>query len=74
MNHNAIFKLTFGDTVVNNLTAHAADAKDVGSIPASGRSPGEGNGNSLQHSCLESRMDRGARWAVVDRVTVRCRD
>ena len=46
MNHNAIFKLTFGDIVVNNLPAQAADAKDVGSIPASGRSPGEGNGNS----------------------------
>ena len=67
MNHNTIFKLIFGNTVVNNLPANAADAKDVGSVPASGRSPGEGNGNSLQHSCL----DRGAQQAVVHRVTVR---
>ena len=59
MNHNTIFKLIFGDTVVNNLPANAADAKDVGSVPASGRSPGEGNGNSLQHSCLDNFMDRG---------------
>ena len=34
MNHNTIFKLIFGNTVVNNLPADAADAKDVGSIPA----------------------------------------
>ena len=37
---------------------------DLGSIPGSGRSPGEGNGNSLKYSCLESPMDRGAWWAV----------
>ena len=37
-----------------------ANAEDVGSIPGSGRSPGEGNGNPLQHSCLENCMDRGA--------------
>ena len=36
------------------------DAGDRGSIPGSGRSPGEGNGNPLQHSCLENPMDRGA--------------
>ena len=65
MNHNTIFKLIFGNTVVNNLPASAPDAKDVGSIPASGRSPGEGNGNSLQYSCLGNLMDRGAWWAVV---------
>ena len=35
----------------------------MGSIPGSGRSPGEGNGNSLQYSCLENPMDRGA-WQV----------
>ena len=35
-------------------------AGDPGSIPGSGRSPGEGNGNPLQHSCLENPMDRGA--------------
>ena len=35
-------------------------ARDLGSIPGSGRSPGGGNGNALQYSCLESSMDRGA--------------
>ena len=41
---------------------------DPGSIPGSGRSPGEGNGYPLQHSCLENFMDRGAWWATVRRV------
>ena len=36
---------------------------DPGSIPELGRSPGEGNGNPLQYSCLENPMDRGAWWA-----------
>ena len=40
--------------------ASAYNAGDPGSIPASGRSPGEGNGNLLQYSCLENPMDRGA--------------
>ena len=39
------------------------------SIPGSGRSPGEGNGNSLQYSCLENPMDRGVWQATVHRVT-----
>ena len=38
---------------------------DPGSIPGSGRSPGEGNGNPLQYSCLENPMDRGAGWAAI---------
>ena len=38
----------------------ARNAGDPGSIPGSGRSPGEGNGNPLQHSCLENPMDGGA--------------
>ena len=38
----------------------AGSAGDLGLIPGSGRSPGEGNGNPLQHSCLENPMDRGA--------------
>ena len=38
----------------------ACNAGDLGSIPGSGRSPGEGNGNPLQFSCLENLMDRGA--------------
>ena len=42
-----------------------ANAGDLGSIPGSGRSPGEGNGNPLQYSCLGSPMDRGAWWATV---------
>ena len=40
--------------------ASACSVGDLGSIPASGRSPGEGNGNPLQYSCLENSMDRGA--------------
>ena len=36
------------------------NAGDMGSVPGSGRSPGEGNGNSLHYSCLESSLDRGA--------------
>ena len=46
-----------------------ANAGDVGSIPKSGRSPGEGNGNPLQYSCLENPMDRRAWWATVHGVT-----
>ena len=41
-----------------------ANAGDAGSIPGFGRSPGEGNGNQLQYSCLEYFMDRGAWWAT----------
>ena len=47
----------------------ACNAGDLGSIPGSGRSPGEGNGNPLQYSCLENPMDRGAWQATVHRVT-----
>ena len=43
----------------------ACSAGDPGSIPVSGRSPGEGNGNLLQYSCLENAMDRGAWQASV---------
>ena len=45
--------------------ASACDAGDLGSIPGLGRSPGEGNGNPLQYSCLENPMDGGAWWAIV---------
>ena len=51
--------------VVKNPPVSAGDARDMGSIPESGRSPGEGNGNPLQYSCLEDPMDRGAWWATV---------
>ena len=47
----------------------ACSAGDLGLIPGSGRSPGEGNGNLLQYSCLEHSMDRGAWRATVHRVT-----
>ena len=47
----------------------ACNAEDLGSIPGSGRSPGEGNGNPLQYSCLENPMDRGSSWATVHGVT-----
>ena len=43
----------------------ACNAGNPGSIPGLGRSPGEGNGNPLQYSCLENFMDRGAGWAAV---------
>ena len=49
-----------GGTVVKNLPAHAGDRRDARWIPGSGRSPGEGNGNPLQYSCLENSVDRRA--------------
>ena len=44
--------------------ASACIAEDQGLIPGSGRSPGKGNGNPLQYSCLENSMDRGAEWTT----------
>ena len=55
--------------VVKSLPANIGDAGDVHSIPGSQRSPGEGNGNQLQFSCLENLMDRRAWWAAVSGVT-----
>ena len=55
--------------VVNKPPANAGDKRNAGSIPGSGRSPGEGNGNPLQYSCLEDPMDRGASQATVYGVT-----
>ena len=49
--------------MVKNTPANAGDIRDVGLIPGSERSPGGGHGNSLQYSCLENSMDRGA-WPV----------
>ena len=54
--------------VVKNLPANAGDIRDIGLIPGSGRSPGEGNGNPLQYSCLENSVDRGAWGTIVHRV------
>ena len=51
-----------GGSVVENLPANA---RDTGLIPGPGKSPGEGNGNPLQYSCLENPMDRGTWWAIV---------
>ena len=49
-----------GGSVVKNPPVNAEDTGYSGSIPGLGRSPGEGNGNPLQYSCLENSMDRGA--------------
>ena len=53
-------------SVVKNPPVNAGD---TGSIPGSGRSPGEGNGNPLQYSCLGNSMDRGALRATLQGVT-----
>ena len=55
--------------MVKNLLAIAEDARDMSSTPESGRSPGVGNGNPLQYSCLENPVDRGARRATDHGVT-----
>ena len=54
--------------MVENLPAKAGDTGDTGLIPGSGSSPGEGNGNPLQYSCLENSIDRGAWQATVHAV------
>ena len=51
--------------MVKNLPTNAGDERDGGSIPGLGRSPGVGNGNLLQYSCLENSQDRGAGQATV---------
>ena len=51
--------------MVNNLPSNAGYTRDKDSIPGSGRSPGVGNGNPLQYSCLENSMDRGVWQATV---------
>ena len=55
--------------VVKNPPASAEDIRDASPIPKSGRSPGEGNGNPLQYSCLENPMDRRGWWAPVHGAT-----
>ena len=50
--------------MVKNLPASAGDAGGMYSIPGSGRSPGEGNGNPLQIFCQGNSMDRGNQWAI----------
>ena len=53
----------------SEVKASACNAGDLGLIPGSRRSPGEGNGNQVQYSCLENPMDGGAWWATVYGVT-----
>ena len=55
--------------MVKNPPANAGDMRDLGSVPEWGRSPGGGDGNPLQYSCLENSMDRGASRATVHGVT-----
>ena len=55
--------------MVKNPSAKAGDVRDMGSTPGSGRSPGGGNGNPLQCSCLENPIDRGTWQATVHEVT-----
>ena len=54
--------------MVKNLLANAGDLRDTGLVPGLGRSPGEGNGNPFQYSCVENPMDRGFWWATVHKV------
>ena len=54
--------------MVKNPAANAGDTREAGSIPGLGRSPGAGNGNPLQYSCLENPMERGAWRATVREV------
>ena len=58
-----------GGSVVKNPLANVGGARDMGSIPGSGRSPGVGDGNPLQYSCPEKSTDREAWPATVHRVT-----
>ena len=63
--HMLVHKLGFpGGTVGLNPPASAGDARDVGLIPGLGKSPGVGNGNPLQYSCLGNPMGRGAQKAT----------
>ena len=52
----------------SEMQENACKARDPGSISGSGRSPGEGNGNPFQYSCLGNPMDREACWATVHEV------
>ena len=69
---NTIFNASLLETSIvrdypsgSDSEASAYNADDLGSIPGSGRSPGEGNGDPLQYSCLENPVDGGAWWATV---------
>ena len=63
---NTILSLSFpSGSVVKNLPANVGDARDMGLIPGSRRSPGVRNGNPLQYFCLENSIERGARQTIV---------
>ena len=66
---DASSKVTQVALVVKKLPATAGDIRDLGSIPGSGRPPGEGHANPFQYSCLKNLTDRGAWQAIVHRVT-----
>ena len=65
--YNIYFTISFPHSSVSRESA--CNAGDPVLIPGSGRSPGEGNGNPLQYSCLENPVDRGAWWATAHGVT-----
>ena len=54
--------------VIKSPSANTGDARDVDLIPGLGSSPGEGNGNPLQYSCLGNPMEKGAWWATIHEV------
>ena len=58
-----------GPLVIKNWPADTGDVRDMGSVPGSGRFPGEGNGYPFRYTCLENPMDRGAWWATAHRFT-----
>ena len=62
-------RLLINSSLVAQMVESACIVGDLGSIPGSGRSPGEGSGNPLQYSCLENPMDRGTWQATVYEVT-----
>ena len=64
--HECVFK----GADISDSKESAYSAGDLGSIPGSGRRPGEVNGNPLQYSCLENSMDREAWWATARRVAI----
>ena len=61
--------MKWGGSAGKESACNPGDTGDVSSIPGSRRSPGEGNGNTLQYSCLENLMDRGVWQTTVHRVT-----
>ena len=65
--HTRLLAVTLGFPGGSDSKESACNAGDLGLIPGSGRSPGEGNGYPLRYSCLENSVDRGAWWATVHR-------